>query len=53
MEPVSSNKKMKNSSFSERRGSIVKLIDKLASSIASDEASNSRCSLSRLSCREM
>jgi hypothetical protein len=37
MEPSSSNKKMKNSSFSEKRGSIVKSIDKLASSITTDE----------------
>jgi hypothetical protein len=39
MEPAASNEKTKNSSLSERRGSIVKSTDKLASSIASDEAS--------------
>jgi hypothetical protein len=39
VEPASSNEKMKNSSLSERRGSIVKSIDRLASSIASGKAS--------------
>ncbi len=38
MEPMSSNEKTKNSSLSKRRGSIVKSINKLASSFVSDEA---------------
>jgi hypothetical protein len=40
LEPSSSNEKTKNSSLSEKRGSIVKSIDKLASSIASNEISS-------------
>jgi hypothetical protein len=38
MEPTSSSEKTTNSSLSEKRGSIVKSIDKLASSISADEA---------------
>jgi len=38
VEPSSSSEKTKNSSLSEKRGSIVKSIDKLASSISADEA---------------
>jgi hypothetical protein len=41
VEPSSSSEKMKNSSLSDKRGSIVKSIDKLASSISADEASTS------------
>jgi hypothetical protein len=38
VEPSLSSEKTKNSSLSEKRGSIVKSIDKLASSISADEA---------------
>jgi len=42
-----SNKKTKNS-LSKRRGSIVKSIDKLASSIATDEANSAAAASSSL-----
>jgi hypothetical protein len=44
LESSLSNEKTKNS-FSEKRGSIVKSIDKLASSLSMDEANNAAMAL--------